>query len=73
MIDIKINMHIVNRIDDVGVNIHNLDLLGDELINQIIPQENKHFKYYLTIEDKLSGVRIEKKTLNEVIMCTDIY
>lgn len=61
MIDIKIYVHIVNRTDDVSTSIQVLDQFSDALLAQLIPCGNKNYKYYFKIEDKLTGVKIEKR------------
>lgn len=61
MIDIKIYVHIVNRTDDVSTSIQALDQFGEDLLTELIPWGNKNYKYYLKIEDKLTGVKIEKR------------
>lgn len=37
MIDIKISVHIVNRVDDVSASIEALDRLGENLLVELIP------------------------------------
>lgn len=61
MVDIKIYIHIVNRLDDVSASIQALDECGEHLLDELIPRQEKNYKYYLKIEDKLTGVKIEKR------------
>lgn len=61
MVDIKIYIHIVNRVDDVSTSIQALDECADNLLDELIPRSEKNYKYYLKIEDKLTGVKIEKR------------
>ena len=61
MIDIKIYIHVVNRLDDVSTSIKSLDDCAEDLLDELVPRTNKNFKYYLKIEDKLTGVKIEKR------------